>query len=121
MVMPKYQAFVLMLLFVGQPLPAWADTAPAKVQVGDPMVDGARLAPYTNRWKMHITTKDGIDIPDGGIWKDKLELVQYGGRQCWKRTQEASFKKKDGSLAGTNLTINIFDRKTIAPLYREFD
>jgi len=91
-----------------------------KVTVGDKAVDGARLQPYVNQWGMHVTKPDGTDIPDAGLWKDQLEAVEFAGHQGWKRTQDATFKKQDGSIAGHNITINIFDRSTMAPLYREF-
>jgi hypothetical protein len=94
--------------------------APERIEVGSPLVDGTRLQPYTNQWSMKVWTKDGRSNPNAGVWKDRLEAVRYAGRECWKRTQEATFRKKDGSLAAVHTTVNIVDRRTLEPLFREF-
>lgn len=118
--MAKPLSTPFLALFLVLPGVLMADAAPpVRTPVGDSLLDGARLQPYANQWNMDMT-KDGVENPHAGIWKDKLELVQFAGRDCWKRTQDATFTKKDGSVAANNITTNIFDRKTMAPLYREF-
>lgn len=118
--MTKPLSTSFLALFLVLPGVLMADApSPVRTPVGDSLLDGTRLQPYANQWSMDVT-KNGVENPHAGIWKDKLERVQYAGRDCWKRTQDATFTKKDGSVAGNNITINIFDHKTMAPLYREF-
>jgi hypothetical protein len=111
---------LLTLALIAVPAAAAAPAVPPKVEVGSPWVDGSRLQPYVNAWRMQVTKKDGETIADAGIWRDQLEAVHFAGRACWKRTQVATFKKKDGTVAATHVTINVFDRRTLAPVSREF-
>jgi hypothetical protein len=96
------------------------EIAPVNVKVGDAIVSAERLQPYKNLWQMSITKPDGT-VADAGDWSDQLEAVTMDGKSCLKRTQVARFKKKDGSVAVTNTTVNVFEKKTFAPVLRTFE
>ncbi len=96
------------------------DTAPVKVTVGDGAVNGAKLQPYKNAWGMSVIKPDGTVLPDVGVWEDLLEVVNLNGRECFQRTQIARYKK-NGEVVATTTTINVFDRKTMAPISRSFE
>jgi len=95
------------------------DTAPVKVTVGDASVNGAKLQPYKNAWGMTVIKPDGTVLPDVGVWEDSLEVVNLNGRECFQRTQVARYKR-NGEVVATTTTINVFDRKTMAPISRSF-
>ena len=83
---------------------------PAKIEGGDPSVNGSFLRPYTNRWRFAIE-KPGSAPVDGGTWSDAMETTSYAGRPALKRTQVAQYKN------GIRLTfVNVFDPKTMASL-----
>jgi len=96
------------------------DTDPVKVTVGDAAVSGAKLQPYKNSWGMTVIKPDGTVLSDVGTWDDLLELVNVNGRECFRRTQIARYKK-NGQVVTTTTTINVFDRKTMAPISRSFE
>jgi len=96
-------------------------SAPLKITVGDPIVNGARLQPYQNQWSMTMVKPDGDVVQDAGNWKDELEAVEINGKPALQRTQMATFKKRNGEVGATTRTINIFDRKTLAPLSRAYE
>jgi len=97
------------------------EKASTKVAVGDAVVHGETLKPFTNKWGMKLIKSDGSIVQDGGFWTDELEAVEINGRPCWRRTQRATFKKSNGEVAATNKTVNVFDRKTLEPVTREFE
>jgi len=94
---------------------------PVTVSVGDASVRGERLEPFKNKWHMSMTTADGKVLEDAGTWTDELEAVAVEGRACWKRTQVATYKARNGEVRATSKTVNTFDRRTLAPVYREFE
>lgn len=94
--------------------------AQVKVAVGDALVNGGRLQPFKNEWGMKVIKPDGTVLPNVGTWTDEMEAVEVGERPCWKRTQHATYKRQNGEVAMTNTTVNVFDRKTFAPVSREF-
>src|ERR1700724_530344 len=69
---------------------------------------------------MATVTKTGERRADAGAWKDRLDTISIGGTTYLRRTQVASFKRKNGTVAATTATINVFDRKTLAPISRLF-
>jgi hypothetical protein len=96
-------------------------SGPLKVIVGDPIVNGARLRPYQNQWRMSVVKADGSVIQDAGNWTDELKVVQIDGKFALQRTQLATFKKRTGEVAATTRTVNVFECKTLAPLLRAFE
>ena len=56
------------------------------IAVGDPAVDGTRIVPYVTEWNVTITTPDGRTA-DGGVWRDRVRLVDYKGRKVLLREQ----------------------------------
>jgi len=102
-------------------LPGITAAQTQEIKVGDSQVHGERLQPYTNQWQMKVVKPDGTILEDAGTWTDQLEAVSIDGKQCWKRTQSATFKRKTGEVAATTKTVNVFDVKTMAPVSREFE
>jgi hypothetical protein len=101
---------------------AWAqDSQPIALSIGDPLVRGDNLRPFKNQWHLSVTTADGKKLEDAGTWTDEMTAVTVDGRVCWKRTQFATYKAKNGEVRATSKTINTFDRRTLAPVYREFE
>ena len=101
--------------------PVIAATQTQEITVGDSQVHGERLQPYTNQWQMKVVRPDGSALEDAGTWTDQLEAVSIDGKQCWKRTQSAKFKKSTGEVAATTKTVNVFDARSMAPISREFE
>jgi len=102
-------------------LPSLAAPQTIELKPGDARLRGELLQPYTNQWKMRVIRSDGSMVQDAGTWTDQLEKTPIDGRPCWKRTQSATFKRKTGEIAASTRTVNVFDAKTLAPLYREFE
>ena len=101
---------------------AWAqDTQPVALSVGDTLVRGDKLQPFKNQWHMSVTTAEGKVLEDAGTWTDEMVAVTVEGRACWKRVQVATYKAKNGEVRATSKTVNTFDRRTLAPVYREFE
>jgi hypothetical protein len=83
------------------------DGSPARVEAGDPSVDGSFLKPYENQWTFSIQKKGGEAVV-AGTWTDSVESTTVNGRPALKRTQVASYKN------GIRLTfVNVFDPKTM--------
>jgi len=110
---------LLFIAFIGASAHA-EDISRNRLHVGDRLVDGRRLIPYENSWKMSVTTKDGITRQDAGIWRDRFEVIEIAGKEYGLRLQGASFKNKDGEVVATTKTTNVFERSTMAPITREF-
>lgn len=92
-----------------------------KVQVGSSLVNGSRLRPYKNEWRMKLIKHDGSVLEDAGTWHDELKTCTVKRRSCWQRSQRAEFKKKDGEIAATTYNANVFDRQTFAPISRLYE
>jgi len=90
-------------------------TAPLKVKLGDPMVDGSFLKTYKNAWKV-VYAFPGKEPFLVGTWSDELSAVELNGRHLMKRTQIANYAKYD--IITTN--INVFDPRSMTPVYTEF-
>jgi len=116
----SFQTFCAFVLFFVATAGA-QDAKPVVVSVGDASVRGDRLQPFKNKWHMSVTTADGKVLEDAGTWTDQLETVAVDGRACWKRTQIATYKARNGEVRATSKTVNAFDRRTLAPVYREFE
>jgi len=85
------------------------------IKVGDPSVDGSFLKPYKNAWKIvyEFPGKEPVLI---GMWTDELVAVEINGRHLLKRTQMADYAKYN--IVSTY--VNVFDPKTMAPVYSDF-
>jgi len=106
---------------------ATSKNSPPKINVNDPAVDGSSLQPYTNLWKLTVTTPAGKTITMGA-WTDELKWVEVDGKKFLQRTQIAAF-----SQGRATSTVNVFDPKNMAPIrsdwrsldggfnHREFD
>jgi len=97
------------------------EPAGLRINVGDPIVNGVWLRPYTNQWKMTRTLPDGQVLEDAGTWNDDVALVTMEGRECLRRTQTATFRRSNGEAAATTRNVNVFDRKTFAPVLRIYE
>ena len=115
-----FQAFCGMAMLFAASAGA-QDPKAVAVSVGDASVRGDRLQPFKNQWHMSVTTADGKVLDDAGTWTDEMEAVTVEGRACWKRTQVATYKARNGEVRATSKTVNTFDRRTLAPVYREFE
>ena len=85
------------------------------VMVGDPRVDGSFLKPYKNAWKV-VYAFPGKEPFLAGTWTDELAAVEINGRHLLKRIQMADYAKYN--IVTTY--VNVFDPKTMAPIYMEF-
>jgi len=92
-------------------LDAQASAGPAaRLEGGDPSINGSFLRPYANRWKFSIQ-KPGGEADEAGTWSDLMETTSHAGRPALKRTQVAAYKN------GIRISfVNVFDPKTMASL-----
>src|SRR5262249_40512280 len=67
-------------------------TAPLKVKLGDPIVDGSFLKTYKNAWKV-VYAFPGKEPFLVGTWSDELSAVDLNGRRLMKRIQVANYAK----------------------------
>ena len=88
---------------------------PVRVKLGDSIADGSILKPYKNAWKI-VYAFPGKEPFLMGTWSDEVSKVEINGRHLFKRTQVANYAKYN--IIST--TINVFDPKTMAPVYSEF-
>lgn len=79
---------------------------------GDARVDGSFIHSVTNAWRMTGTSVGGTRT-DGGVWKDKIELLERDGRKIIRRTQ------LDSGPEGTTTFITETDQKTLTPILAE--
>ena len=86
--------------------------SPDKILPGDPRVDGSFIHGVSNAWKMTGTTPGG-QRRDGGIWKDRIQVVDRNGRAVIVRTQV------DGGPEGTTTFITETDRQSMMPIRAE--
>ncbi|MCZ6834621.1 MAG: hypothetical protein O7G85_02500 [Planctomycetota bacterium] len=85
-----------------------------KVQVGDGVVDGSFIVPYTNVWQMFQFDADGERTPTN-TWTDKVELIEEDGRKLIKRTQIVL----DDQGETVQTMLDWVDHKTLAPVKTE--
>ena len=101
------------------PVPTRAQSSPAPqpdvIRVGDPRVDGSFLRPYKNAWKI-VYAFPGKEPFLVGTWTDELSEVHINGRTVLKRTQMADYAKYNIVTSYEN----VFDPKTMAPIYMDF-
>lgn len=90
---------------------AFAQT-PEKIVPGDPRVDGSFIRTVSNAWKMTGTTPGG-KRKDGGVWKDRIEVIDRDGKAVIRRTQ------LDSGPDGTTTFITETDRQTMRPIRAE--
>ena len=79
---------------------------------GDARVDGSIIRPVTNAWKMTATSPGGHHT-DGGVWSDKIEIVEKDGRAIIRRTQ------LDRGPEGTTTFVTETDRIRLTPIRSE--
>src|SRR5258708_15266522 len=92
-----------------------------KAPVGSALVHGESLNPYENSWQMEVAKKDGTTNHDAGVWKDRFEIIDIDGKSYGVRIQDATFKSANGEVAATTRTINIFERRMMAPVTRFYE
>jgi len=85
------------------------------IKLGDSSVDGSFLKPYKNAWKM-VYAFPGKEPFLVGTWTDELAAVEINGRHLLKRSQMADYAKYN--IVATY--VNVFDPKTMAPVYMDF-
>ena len=88
---------------------------PITIKPGDSAADGSILKPYKNAWKV-MYTFPGKEPFLVGTWSDELSQVEINGHHLLKRLQVANYAKY--GITSTN--INVFDPKTVAPVYTDF-
>jgi hypothetical protein len=79
---------------------------------GDARVDGSFIHAAANAWKMTGTTPGGRR-EDGGLWKDKIEIVDRAGQAVIRRTQI------DSGPEGTTTFITEVDQRKLTPIRAE--
>jgi hypothetical protein len=87
-------------------IPALAQTD--KILPGDARVDGSFIRTVSNAWKMTGTSPGGHST-DGGIWKDRIEVLD----RIIRRTQV------DSGPGGTTTFITETDRSSMRPIRAE--
>jgi hypothetical protein len=106
-------ALSLCLLLLPGGLPFFAQVPAADtILPGDARVDGSIIRAATNAWKMTGTSPGGRRT-DGGVWKDKIELVDRNGVTLIRRTQ------LDSGPEGTTTFITEADQKKLTPILAE--
>jgi hypothetical protein len=85
------------------------------IRVGDSSIEGSFLKPYKNAWKV-VYAFPGKEPFLVGTWTDELAVVDISGRHLLKRTQMADYAKYN--IVTTY--VNVFDSKTMAPVYMDF-
>ncbi len=78
-------------------------------------MDGSFLKPYKNAWKV-VYAFPGKEPFLVGTWTDELAAVEINGRHLLKRSQMADYAKYN--IVTTY--VNVFDPKTVAPVYMDF-
>jgi hypothetical protein len=104
---PFCGALMLLALCAGAQAPAGEVILP-----GDARVDGSIIHAASNVWKMTGTTPGG-NRTDGGLWKDKIEIVDREGHSVIRRTQI------DAGPDGTTTFITEADRQKLTPIRAE--
>lgn len=92
---------------------AQAEPKPETVHVGDPVVDGSFIQPFSNQWKLVGNGADG-SVVEMGVWTDRAVLDEIDGRKVVKRQQTWLHDK------GGEGYLNIFDAKTMAPIVSQY-
>lgn len=113
------QLLAVSALLAGAGAPA-EESIPVRVSVGSALVNGESLEPYENSWRMEVT-RGGETNHDAGLWKDRFEVIDIDGKSYGVRFQDATFKNKAGNVAATSRTVNVFDRRTMAPVTRYYE
>ncbi|HKW16460.1 MAG TPA: hypothetical protein VJO35_03025 [Terriglobales bacterium] len=89
--------------------------SPQKITPGSSAVDGSFLKPYKNAWKI-VYEFPGREPFLVGMWTDELSEVEVNGRHLLKRSQMADYAK----YGIVSTYVNVFDPKTMAPVYSDF-
>lgn len=89
--------------------------SPVTIKPADSVSDGSILKPYKNAWKV-MYAFPGKEPFLVGTWSDELSEIEIDGRHLLKRSQVGTYAKYH--ITSTN--INVFDTKTVAPVYTEF-
>jgi len=107
---PPFSHCLLLVLFS---VTAFAQGPTTEVILpGDARVDGSIIRAATNAWKMTGTSPGGRRT-DGGVWRDKIELVERSGLTIIRRTQ------LDSGPEGTTTFITETDQKKLTPILAE--
>jgi hypothetical protein len=104
---PFCGALMLLALPAGAQAPAGEVILP-----GDARIDGSIIHAASNVWKMTGMTPGG-NRTDGGLWKDKIEIIDRDGRAVIRRTQI------DAGPDGTTTFITEADRLKLTPIRAE--
>jgi hypothetical protein len=112
---------IFAVLVIPGALVAHADAGAVKVPVGSALVNGESLKPFENSWRMQVMKRDGTTNSDAGLWKDRFEVIDIDGKQYGLRIQDATFKRNNGDIAATTRTVNVFERRTMAPVTRLYE
>lgn len=83
------------------------------VHVGDGTLDGSFLEPYNNAWIYTAKLADSSVHPQG-IWSDHVQWTTVNGKRAMLRVQGVTF-----ATGASNVILNTFDPKTLAPLASE--
>ena len=86
------------------------DTSIPTITVGDGTVDGSRIVPYDNAWKVTVRHKDGM-IEDGGLATDHVTFKTIDGKKYLVRVE--GDVQNDGTRSDTTVTYS--DPLTLAP------
>jgi hypothetical protein len=108
-------AFLSMALVLSFSLAQSPSPSPITIKPADSVADGSILKPYKNAWKV-MYAFPGKDPFLVGTWSDELSEIEIDCRHLLKRSQVATYSKYH--ITSTN--INVFDPKTVAPVYTEF-
>ena len=81
------------------------------LSVGDKLIDGTIIKPYTNKWKLTIVSGKGNSRPNG-IWTDHGQIIELNGIKYFHRVQDLY----DANMNLTDTWINRVELNTLKPL-----
>ena len=105
------RSLCLLLTLAAFPLFAQAP-ATETILPGDARVDGSFIHAATNAWKMTGTSPGGRRT-DGGVWKDRIEIIERDGVTVIRRIQ------LDSGPEGTTTFVSETDQKKLTPILAE--
>lgn len=115
--------FALALAALCLPFSALAQPESLTIRPGDGVVDGRRITPYDNVWRVQLRYPDGR-VVDRGLSTDHVSTHEASGRVYLTRIETTSMAADaaPGELlprGGTSTTYNVFDPETMLPAYGE--
>jgi len=81
------------------------------LSVGNKLIDGSVIKPYTNKWKLSIVNGEGNSKPNG-IWTDHGQIIELNGVKYFHRVQDLY----DANMNLTDTWMNRVELETLKPI-----